>query len=535
LLLDYIISDEQAAKRIKLSLQQVPAQLSFNKRVRDCSRLELGDTACANPIGLDPVIEEAMATIASFICKSTSPTDRVPPLVFSRLARGGKTTTLCYLFDELKKRLTNGDFYYTPIMISFNGSSNFRLRDGETQKAAILRLIALQLIDIGHHNPLDIECDEAELNKYLSNNEEKVVLLIDELNALGCPLDVDAGLMLRQLFLDKKDRYLVFTTHVPMIVDSQLSSVLGTNLPISDRGCCVVSLPTCMTERVLQSMSPACSGLTRAEVAYYGGMPSLIYSVKHLNEHLENRFGRQKISIGIDERPRLLAQFLEEMFTGTYLHNDVRRFDMFSTSVSETHLRWPPCYIGCILEHINNPESIHAATMINSYTVHAMAVQSGMDWEITVQIAIFLKCLLHKYTGSEIPFFGRTEEKISVQHILLPGDITTLDNLHEYVDRPTEQGSRVVFYTFAFARFPTIDGLLALTINNKTTYKGVQMKAGNNYPTGSPPEWIDMIYLIRGTGPNSSYIKNTGWYYMSADEVKLLLGYSLNCLYPDIE
>jgi hypothetical protein len=89
-------------------------------------------------------------------------------------------------------------------------------------------------------------------------------------------------------------------------------------------------------------------------------------------------------------------------------------------------------------------------------------------------------------------------------------------------------------YTFAYATFPLIDCLFVLTTAEKSICVGVQMKVGNDYPSESPPEWISMCYLVRDKAKSSGYSKKKGWYYMSALEVKGLLGYSFQSLYPDI-
>jgi hypothetical protein len=274
--------------------------------VSECTRPPLGEDACQRPIGVESVLHEAMGYIERNIGKRTSLTSRVAPVVLSRLARGGKTTALCLLFDKLKRK---GRF--SPIMITFNGSSYFQLYKGESHKAAILRLIATQLLGSASARlpHTAIECDEAELDAHIG--EIPTVLLIDELNVLGVPLDIEAGLLLRRMFLDKANRYLVFTTHVPMNVDMPASSVMGSSLalPSSDRGCHVVSLPTCMNEMELQRMGDDCSGLTHAEVAYYGGIPSLVYAVKTLSEQPQYRFERQCISVTDAENDILFHEF----------------------------------------------------------------------------------------------------------------------------------------------------------------------------------------------------------------------------------
>jgi hypothetical protein len=55
------------------------------------------------------------------------------------MARGGKTTILEHLFEQLKKTAE-----INPVYINFNG--NFKLKPGESHSEAILYLIAEQLV-----------------------------------------------------------------------------------------------------------------------------------------------------------------------------------------------------------------------------------------------------------------------------------------------------------------------------------------------------------------------------------------------------
>jgi hypothetical protein len=59
--------------------------------------------------------------------------------------------------------------------------------------------------------------DHKALDEHLGDN---VVLLIDELNAIGTP-DSYLAELLRTMFLDKAGSYLVFTSHYPVsIIDA---------------------------------------------------------------------------------------------------------------------------------------------------------------------------------------------------------------------------------------------------------------------------------------------------------------------------
>ena len=144
---------------------------------------------------------------------------RVPPLVLSRLERGGKTTILHLLFKALK------DQGFAPIYISFNGS--FDRFPGETAAHAILRLIAVHFIDNlpAGQDPsrYDFNFSEAQVLQHLddSSGGRPVILLIDELNVLGLPIDTDGtSLLCRQA-----QRYVVFSTTVLMDLDTTIPTI----------------------------------------------------------------------------------------------------------------------------------------------------------------------------------------------------------------------------------------------------------------------------------------------------------------------
>ena len=105
---------------------------------------------------------------------------------------------------------------YASILISFNG--NFALQKGESQLQALLRLIAMQLVDASQIDPFsirDIVCDPVALLNHIAQSCEgkQVVLLIDELNMLAVhgrtvELDKDVRRFLKMHFLDPAGRYL---------------------------------------------------------------------------------------------------------------------------------------------------------------------------------------------------------------------------------------------------------------------------------------------------------------------------------------
>ena len=201
----------------------VPSDRPFSKSLKDCINVVAHDSSCKNLIGVDEVINNAYEIISRNIFVDDSINSdqgyRKAPLIFSRMARGGKSTILRLLFDKLKRA------GYNVMYISFNSFIKFTRQEGESQSNAILRRIASQLIDCTEEEAHTICCDKDALDTYITSTtlpDKGFVLLIDELNALG-PLDRAARTLLRTLFLDSKGRYMVATTHVPMTLDEHRS------------------------------------------------------------------------------------------------------------------------------------------------------------------------------------------------------------------------------------------------------------------------------------------------------------------------
>ena len=139
------------------------------------------------------------------------------------MSRGGKTTILRHIFERLE-----GEVEYVPIIITFNGTDNFFRFPSESNLQFLLRVIASQLIRVGPDEDvrsLRFCCSAAALLKNLNATPGKVVLIIDELNVLSQPLDEETATFLKNNFLDRKDRYLIFSTHVRMDVDTVKTSL----------------------------------------------------------------------------------------------------------------------------------------------------------------------------------------------------------------------------------------------------------------------------------------------------------------------
>ncbi len=227
----------------------------FSKLASECTNIfRLGNHPF---VDLDRVVDECVEIIYDQIQRETNSDYRVPPLVLMRFAQ--------------------------PVMISFNGSGStaFISRDEETQTQAILRTIALQLGVYTPEEAVNLVVDQYALDQHLGDN---VVLLVDELNNLGTSLEKDAARLLREMFLDKAGRFLVFTSHFPVSIEpnrppNRASDFLGNaNDVASIRGVTTVNMSLARTLQELRNMSTKCEGLTEEAAAWLGYIPSLIYS-----------------------------------------------------------------------------------------------------------------------------------------------------------------------------------------------------------------------------------------------------------------
>ena len=269
-------------------------------------------------VATNDTIAQCMQLISEQCFVATGDTQRKPPVCLSRLARGGKTTILRLLFEQLK---TNG---FMPVYVNFNGG--FRQFPGESQADAILRVIAVQLIDESHKGSR-IQCSKDELEKYIQSavttTGRPFILLIDELNSLSYPPDQDAAQLLREMFLDPKNRYLVFSTHRPVYIDGRptpVSALMGSPQPKpSDRGVNFVRMPESWNLRELQAISMKCSGITKAEIALYGGIPSLLYCTKVVSTGsagLRIKFDGFAKCWSTENDPMLLTNFVKTVIYG---------------------------------------------------------------------------------------------------------------------------------------------------------------------------------------------------------------------------
>jgi hypothetical protein len=293
---------------------------------------------CKHLVGLDVVIDSAMQIILEelYLVTERNGAYRKKAMLFSRLARGGKTTTVQKLYDKLK----NENPSINIMIISFNGSAGFKRLPGEHETDALYRVIASQLFstDSEIYN-YKVYSDWKKLDQYLGS--EPFILIIDDFNLLTSLIGSDLSIILNKYFLDKKNRYLVMTSHIPIFIDYSETTTCTSNkfllrpLVASLRSLHVVSLACSANFLELQNMSAKCSKITPMMAAYYGNIPSsLMFSEIELKENLYGRFAKivhDNAISQITKDPTILQEFLTELFDGATVSSTLDAFRCLSS------------------------------------------------------------------------------------------------------------------------------------------------------------------------------------------------------------
>ena len=499
-------------------------------------------------VDLERVVYEMLEIIYGQINKFTSDAYRVPPLVLMRFARGGKTSSLSKAFDKIK-----AEGRVNPILISFNGhgKSAFQHRTGETQSQAILRLIAAQLGDYTPEQTRQLIVDRDALDAHLGDN---FVLLIDELNMLT-PIESDAARLLREMFLDKKGRFLVFTSHYPYSIEPSYmaSDVLGQAREIaSNRGISTVDMSLASSTSALQdlrAMSKACEALTEERAAWLGYIPSLIYTTmndKGISGVMtpRDRFvWSSATTVEPLKKLDVLQRFVFQLLTGEQDAVVAQHFKSFASIGENKLISYPLCYVKEIFAKLNvNVAVTKLLKVLEKLESHLDVKYTGMAWECTVQIAIILRILAGHWSGLTLigPFNLIEEGKFpQIDFRTLPDECKTLQDANQRMDAMISEYKEptLIYVDSANAKYPDVEGFVVYTTGEAATTKkvGFLMKTSDRKPCGDIDKTIinGGAVLIRGkVKAKNLEIPKAGWQYMTTDEVRNFLGNSLLLAMP---
>eukprot|EP01062_Namystynia_karyoxenos_P028641 TRINITY_DN21678_c0_g1_i1.p1 TRINITY_DN21678_c0_g1~~TRINITY_DN21678_c0_g1_i1.p1 ORF type:complete len:631 (+),score=210.70 TRINITY_DN21678_c0_g1_i1:61-1893(+) len=493
-------------------------------------------------IRIDECIKECVGVVSEHCPEVTSAFGRVPPLMLSRCARGGKTTALCKLFD----RLEGGR---NPVFISFNGDAlRFTCSDkeGETLLDRLIRAIAWSLAMHSDRckeleSAEDVRCDKDTLIGYLQ--EKKVVLLIDELNVLlnrGADMAQAhaVGKFLRSEFLDKADKYLVFTTHFP--IDTLLTTVIGRG-ESSKRTVRVVNLPQAAEKWEDMKLMAGCDRLTKSKAAYYAFIPSLIFECLDRGFDISLRFCDFWREVDCEPRMATLRKhFLSEFFDGVRIvDSPLRDFDALTVYSKDAHVQWVLGYAGKLCAKLGWTD---VSELIKKLDVYSDDSKTGRAWEFIVSICIALRCyqaMLCKVTPHQMLGFpeGLELKDFSVRWIPDNYD-NTKDALKWWKGVKKEIFPRASLLVPVVSDFNVVDCLLVCETGSECVVTGFQQKEGRGLPTESPPSGVRGV-VLRGRAPEKAASPKSDrlkpWEYVGAEDVRDFLGVSLGMLCPAFE
>lgn len=512
------------------SLARLPDELGFS----NCWRPRHGKNACKRLVGVEKMTSEACEMVKAELNKEVG----ARPLIFCRMVDGGKTTALCSLFDRLRNKEN-----FHPIFISLGESVEIvqQRRQRETDRDLILRSIALQLIgQQDNHNPLDITCDEHRLDEHLSRSDKPVVLIIDDLDAYT---DSEALDMLCRLFLDKKGRGLVCSSLQPVV-----------HLEGSGRKVHYVTMPSCYDLPTLSAMSVECYNLSANEMLYYGGIPSLIYSVKTSGTvSLTDRFDAAVENETLFNFSKVLyREFVDCVITGDRKPS-LALFDQFGTIDAEGKISWPLCYIGCLADL--TLRTVHTSHILNSCDALKLRDRQPelVEWMHIFNIAIAFRCSQQSLADADndtlCSMFGNyygvdDQDGIDKKHVcysakLMPQTVTSMTDIHDWVSETIsnillKQKKTFLLFPSAHSVFKDVDMFVAAgwKLEGGTVQialRAYQTRPGRPLPTTDLDTDLVKGYILHGDTPTSGSLPQ-GWEHMPRDQVQELLGYSLASL-----
>ena len=217
---------------------------------------------------------------------------RVPPMALVRCSRGGKTRAL----TEVAKQIVDKQIADCVIFVTLNDWSSISPAEQSDPLAALCRRIAFTVSK-------DVRPCGPEFQKFLSRDfviepdsiiewldDTSAVLLVDELNNLSelAIEDSDAattfGNFVKTHFLDKKDRYFVFSTHVLDTLEFFAHHVDPGRR--STRPVILQELPVVTDLSTALQLKSNLNG--PREAIYYGLVPAMIYE-RAMSRNIEGK------------------------------------------------------------------------------------------------------------------------------------------------------------------------------------------------------------------------------------------------------
>jgi hypothetical protein len=534
---------------------EVTDQYRITKLLTSTSNLPF-DITKKKLIDMERVIHGSFDIIAQEAPKTTNPLDRKLPLLFSRLARGGKTSTLMSLFEDLKKK------GYPALIISFNGDMKFNLQDNERPIHGILRLVLNQLIDqpVDTLTSADVDKLKCDLDKYIQSQTIKLkkpfILLIDELNVLESPLEVETSRLLKDLFLDPENRYLVASSHIPLrLKENDLRSYYMKS-DYSSRGFRTVNMSQSFNLEQLKTMSSSCLTLTDTQIQMFSGFPSLILLYKEHSLFAKERFDNAVRRLAEEEKKKIFnkttyKEFLLSLIDGSQLLS-TDFFHSFGSIVSgnddqrtDPIITYPLCYISRIFHEFLKSDCACSASsasaisqLIELIEVNipgaASTTGTGLGFQFIVELAMLIRGLFAE--SFRVPHPANPEFTAKFGFMPLDSEVETVKQAESFIrsEMKVRESGSLILFTPQYGSFPDFDGFLVAKIQDQIRVTAFQAKAGDKTPKRKAlPAFINRAILYQGKAPETRR-STTKWSKPVREQVLNFLGPSLMIFYPDI-
>jgi hypothetical protein len=457
--------------------------------------------------------------------------DRVPPMALVAHSGAGKTRAL----KELSKALQTNYDNLSVIYITFNSSTDFRLKESTRPLDSLLARIAFAIADPNviqgrpfHdiNSTLQFVTTSKEIDNWLK--DKPCILCIDELNNLIPSQRLDEPDMrevanfLKDVFLVRANRYFIFSSHVKATT-LNLTYFMSS---ASDREVYVAEFPvfesTTEVSEVLKDRSPV-------HPMIYGNSPGLAYVTQKTPTYPSTRV--EQCLKSLTTTPSA-SEVINNLFSGEC--SSLSEFDTI-TRISSNHRVWIPVFLIELfksnkLSNLNIKYKIQAENVLD--LLGRAKLDSGEAWEVVVLCTLFfriLDCLLTNQptNPSQIPYYGWIPSlppnfTIDVQYP--PHD---LKSVISKLSKPGSSPSVILSYPKQ-SDFANYDILVAVTYSSTEPVKiwGYQCKAGE-LPTEKPNPSVTTSIVLRShdmdANGRSSAVKS-GWKVAGMMERNSLLG-----------
>lgn len=468
--------------------------------------------------------------------------DTKPPILVSRMAKGGKTTILRALSSHL---IHMG---ILPVMISFRG---FKKRGAESLCRALVRLISSTLMDFEDNDDvskLSVNIRAVELLIETRYNAEFIgkarryhhcpcVLILDDFQCFSTSLDDDSFAFLKQLFFDRYGRAMIYSATKRYSLRPGMGYLRFSKFPF-------ISLAP--TKRSV-STSQFYSTMSHNIIAYFGAVPSLLNSIvmtrfrptKALGAYLNSiRTGCCLLSLNADDRSTFMKGFLETVLTGCLSDEKIAIFERFATIDEGECYIWPICYISLIIKTFSDHPVANAFYELVQMLKLSGGIDGKLDWKLLLRMGIVLRCLAVQYGNQKVPLLNVSLGALNAKgfvidhHFLISStpyisfDVAK-QTVHEILSTTSTQ--RVVLFSPSPAvSIDCFDGLLAYRAHpNSWTIVGYQVCIGVAPYTSKFPSWIAKGYIFTDI---SIYVDRTdgNWVCLGLQQLVDVLGYSLS-------